>query len=526
MASEMIRERDSDRARESVADKARRLQEIPALWAAMRPDAVVLADGGREYSWSELQGGIQALARRLQALGVRPGDRVMLVAENCAPLVALLFAVVCLDAWVVIVNARLSAREIDAIRAHCSPRCTLFVADGSPEALAHAARHGAAPIDSGGWGRIHCRVLEDCRAEPVDPSPEGQVAALVYTTGTTGDPKAVMLTHASLLFIARASASLRGVRSDDRVYGVLPMSHVYGLASVCIGSLMGGARIHLAARFSPAAMAAALARDGITVCQGVPAMYAKLLEHLEHAGARLDAPKLRAIYAGGSPLAPALKRAVESAFGLPLLNGFGLTEASPTVSQVRAEHPRDDCSVGHPLPGVDVRVVDGEGRDVAPGEPGELWVHGPNVMKGYYRDPEATATVLRPGGWLATGDIARIGPDGALYIEGRLKELIIRSGFNVYPVEVEAVLNAHPEVTHSAVVGREVEGNEEVVAFVELVPNARATPAQLLEFAAASLAPYKRPAEIVVMAALPATATGKVLKGRLAQIAQGPAKPR
>jgi long-chain acyl-CoA synthetase len=169
---------------------------------------------------------------------------------------------------------------------------------------------------------------------------------------------------------------------------------------------------------------------------------------------------------------------------------------------------------------VDVRIVDGEGLDVPRGETGELWARGPNIMKGYYKDPQATAAALRPGGWLATGDIARQGEDGAYFIEGRLKELIIRSGFNVFPVEVEAVLNSHPEVTQSAVVGRPVAGDEEVVAFVELVPGARVTPAALLEFASASLAPYKRPAEIVVLAALPAAPSGKVLKARLAQLAR------
>jgi acyl-CoA synthetase (AMP-forming)/AMP-acid ligase II len=169
---------------------------------------------------------------------------------------------------------------------------------------------------------------------------------------------------------------------------------------------------------------------------------------------------------------------------------------------------------------VEVRIVDREGDDAPPGETGELWARGPNIMKGYYKDPQATAAALRPGGWLATGDLARQGDDGAYFIEGRLKELIIRSGFNVLPVEVEAVLNAHPDVTQSAVVGRPVAGDEEVVAFVELVPGARATPATLLEFASESLAPYKRPAEIVVLASLPAAPSGKVLKARLAQLAR------
>jgi acyl-CoA synthetase (AMP-forming)/AMP-acid ligase II len=270
-------------------------------------------------------------------------------------------------------------------------------------------------------------------------------------------------------------------------------------------------------------MAGALA-SGATICQGVPAMYGKLLEHLRTSATALRAPALRALYCGGSPLSIGLKRDIERAFGMPIQNGYGLTEAAPTLTQVRPGSPRDDCSVGEPLAGVELRIVDGGGRDLPDGECGELWARGPNVMKGYYRNPQATAATMRAGGWLATGDIARRGPDGALHIEGRLKELIIRSGFNVYPAEVESVLNSHPAVAQSAVVGRTVADNEEVVAFVELAPGARAEPAELMAFAAASLAPYKRPAEIVVMAALPASATGKVLKARLAEIARG-AKP-
>ena len=174
-----------------------------------------------------------------------------------------------------------------------------------------------------------------------------------------------------------------------------------------------------------------------------------------------------------------------------------------------------------PIPGVELRIVDNHGNDVPPGEAGEIWIRGPNVMKGYYRDPAATAQVMRPGGWLATGDIGRREAEGgALFIEGRLKELIIRSGFNVFPAEVEAVLNAHPAVSQSAVVGREVEGNEEVVAFVELKPGAGVTPAELVEFAGRALAPYKRPADVIVLPSLPAAASGKILKARLRAFAR------
>jgi long-chain acyl-CoA synthetase len=491
---------------------------IPTLWARTAPAKVAVATADATHDWADLERQRLAWAERLRNAGVRPGDRVLVIGENGPAAIAMIFAVLSLRAWLVNVNARLSAREVAAIHAHAGARLAVFLTDSS-DARAHAERMSAMAWDEPGWGPVAATRAQEATAEPVSDDPASDVAALLYTTGTTGEPKGVMLTHANLMFIARNSRALRRLEPRDRVYGLLPISHVYGLASVCLGTLFSGASLHPQARFQPAAAADFLRRHELTVCQGVPAMYAKLLEHLRAEGRRaFEAPALRFLYAGGSPLAPQLKRDVEAFFGLPLHNGYGLTEASPTLTQTRPESPRDDCSVGPAIPGVELRVVDREGHDVPRGQPGELWARGPNVMKGYYRAPEATAQALRPGGWLATGDIARQGDDGAYFIEGRLKELIIRSGFNVFPVEVEAVLNAHPEVVQSAVVGRSVAGDEEVVAFVELVPGARVTPEELVAFAGRSLAPYKRPAEVVVMAALPAAPSGKVLKGQLARM--------
>jgi acyl-CoA synthetase (AMP-forming)/AMP-acid ligase II len=294
----------------------------------------------------------------------------------------------------------------------------------------------------------------------------------------------------------------------DLAYGVLPVSHVYGLTSVLLGTLYAGACLKLAPRFTPQAMLEAIRSGGLTVVQGVPAMYARLLELCAAHGIESPlASRLRFAYAGGSPLDPMLKQSVEALLGVPLHNGYGLTEAAPTVSQTRLDAPRSDSSVGHAIPGVELRV---EGPD------GRLLVRGPNVMQGYYRDPDGTAAVLGSDGWLDTGDLARQDADGALFIAGRSKELIIRSGFKVYPLEVETVLNAHPAVTQSAVVGRALEdGNEEVLAFVQPAAGRALTPAELEAWAAARLAPYKRPSRIVLMASLPAAPSGKVLKHRL-----------
>ncbi|MCA1248341.1 class I adenylate-forming enzyme family protein [Massilia sp. MS-15] len=476
----------------------RRISDIVRLGAARAPGAPALAEAGRTWTYAELERETRRHAALLRELGVRPGDRVMLVSENCAAQVALLFAVASLDAWSVNVNARLSEGEMAAIRTHCTPRVVLYTTAASKDALAHARRAGAV-------------VLGELMAGPLDPDtlPEpvrrdgAQVAALVYTSGTTGQPKGVMLSHANLLFVAATSSTLRGLLPSDRASGVLPISHVYGLASVMLGTLYAGACLQLMPRFSAEALLAQIRAGILTIVQGVPAMYARLLAF---AGSEPVASCLRFCYAGGSPLDPALKRAVERMFGLPLHNGYGLTESGPTVSQTRLDAPRGDTSVGQAIPGVEVRIV----------EPtGELWVRGPNVMAGYYRDPVQTAAALRPGGWLATGDVATLGADGALFIAGRLKELIIRSGFKIYPLEVESALNSHPAVLQSAVVGRPAaDGEEEVAAFVEI--SAEVDPAALQEWLRTRLAPYKRPSRIVFMDALPAAPSGKILKSRLA----------
>lgn len=510
-----------------LAALPRRIDEIVSRNAARNPSAEALREGECAWTYADLATATDAASSHLSAAGVRPGDRVMLVGENCAALVALMFGISRLDAWATIVNARLSAREIDVIRAHCRPRRSVYLTDVSPDAGAHARRH---ELDEGSAGRFAVGTMGEallgacddaCEPEGVAHAAAGQVAALVYTSGTTGEPKGVMLTHRNLLYIARLSSTLRMLRAGDRVYGALPMAHVYGLASVALGTLFAGASVQLEARFSPQSMLKAISRCGVTVLQGVPSMYAKLLELFPAGAAPLDVPQLRACFAGGSPLDPALKAKAERILGVTLHNGYGLTEASPTVAHTRLDQPRSDCGVGPPLPGVEIRIGSPAGVGVA-GEPGTLYVRGPNVMRGYYRNPELTAKTIDGEGWLDTGDIARQDASGALFIVGRAKELIIRSGFNVYPAEVEAVLNAHPAVLHSAVVGRAVPGNEEVVAFVELVPGTSVSPAELAAYLEGQLAPYKRPAEIIVEASLPVAANGKILKQRLAERARTP----
>jgi len=248
----------------------------------------------------------------------------------------------------------------------------------------------------------------------------------------------------------------------------------------------------------------------------VPATYQRLLEYKRNAGLTgLDRGALRLLAVAGAPLDPELKSRVEQELGLPLLNGYGITECSPGISGVRPDAPRADHAVGTILPGLEVKLLGRDGKAVPAGEVGELHVRGPNVMLGYYRAPDLTAKAVDADGWFNTGDLARFEGD-CLYIVGRTKVMIIRSGFNVYPAEIEAVIATHSAVVQCAVVGRSVGGNEEVVAFVQLLKGANVTAADLMAHIVPQLTSYKRPAEIILMDALPATSTGKVLKHQLA----------
>jgi acyl-CoA synthetase (AMP-forming)/AMP-acid ligase II len=461
---------------------------------------------------------VAGTAVTLADYGVRPGDRVMIVSENSLALVAILLAASELDAWSVVVNPRLSEREIDLIRDHSGARRVFYTIEVSNNARQHANRHGAAIVALDALGTLGIGLLnEQTLPEPVETDRWRRVAALVYTLGTTGNPKGVMLTHRNVLFSARVAGAQRD--PTDKAYCVLPISHIVGYSAILIASLMVGATVQLVPRYDPAALISAIANDGITLLFGVPATYQRLLEYKTIAGiAGLPRGKLRRLAVAGAPLDVTLKSKIEAEFGLPLRNGYGITECAPAITGVQAETPRSDDAVGSLVTGIEARLVKPGGGAVAPGEVGELHVRGPNVMRGYYRDLEATTAVIDRDGWFNTGDLARFEND-ILFIVGRTKELIIRSGFNVYPPEVEAVLNDHPAVVQSAVIGRSVPGNEEVVALVELLPGSTATRADLMAHAARQLAPYKRPCEIIMLDALPAGSTGKILKHRLAEAA-------
>jgi len=506
---------------EILAELPPRLIDLAGRAAARWPDQTAMSEpGGASVSYGAFAGAVEAAARQFAALGVRAGDRVMIVNENCIAAGLAFFAASALDAWPMLVNARLSAREIETIANRAEPRRILFTVALSAEARAHAERRGAAPCEiAGASGALAIGPLREARPEPVTGDPVRDLGALIYTSGTTGMPKGVMLSHRACLYVASSPGAQRRPTPEDVVYCALPIAHIFGLTSTWLRGLYGGARVMLLPRFSAEHLADAL-ECGVTIFQGVPQMYAKLLEYARKRGRKLKAPNLRMATVGGAPIEPELKETVEQALGIRLVNGWGMTEFASTVSRSLPQHVGRDISAGPVLPGIEVRIVDEKGGEPPQGQPGEIWLRGPNCMLGYYRDSAATRDVLTADGWYKTGDLGSLAADGALSIVDRIRDLIIVSGFNVYPAEVEAELTAHPAVTLAAVIGRRRAGNEEVIAFAQPEPGANVTEAELARFLAPRLAPYKRPARIVVMEQLPAAPTGKILKAQLKAIAE------
>lgn len=498
-----------------------RISDVVKVWSERLPNHKAVVDPNGSSTYRDLDRIISQTADWLRTSGVRAGDRVVIVGENCREFAAVLLAVGSLDGWPVPVNAHLSPREIDAVRDHCNARRIVYTTNVSLHATEHANRHGALIQDVSGLGSIGLSPLnENVQPEVIDTDVGSRVAALIYTSGSTGLPKGVMLTHNNLIFSAGGAAKIRSLNPEDRLYGILPLSHIVGLSIVFLGTLLSGATIYLEPRFDPMAARLTLERERITVMLGVPSMFSQFLQYAKMRKLQsLELPALRIISCSGAPLPPAIKSSVEALFGLPLHHGYGITECSPNVAQVRLDlPPRKDNSVGPMFPGVEAKLVGGDGQSVPDGEVGELWVRGPNIMKGYYRAPQETAAAISAEGWFNTRDLARF-EDGSLFIVGRTKDLIIRFGFNVYPAEVEAVLNTHPAVAQSAVIGRTSQGNEEILAFVEASPGSQLMGTDLAEYAAKHLAPYKRPTDFLFLSAMPMTPSGKIAKSDLAKIA-------
>lgn len=490
-----------------------RIVQPALIWSTRTPHAPAITGGGIEWSYADLGNAIRKAADFLKAKGVGAGDRVMLIGENGLALAAFILATGTLDACVVLENARRAPHEVDGIQQHSDPRLVIYLISDSPDAKRHGERHNAVYCDVSSVGPVLVSMAASSPAPDLFDGTAQDTAVLIYTTGTTGVPKGVMLSHANLLYLAEMMCRLRQLVPEDRVYGILPITHVMGLAGAFGGTLRAGAHLFLVPRFSPAACYETLAEQGITILQGAPAMFAKLVDYARQ-NKISPPPCLRFIAAGGAPIDPSVKSETEAFFGLTLHNGYGLSEGSG-LCWTRLDQPRTDCSVGPPLPGVELKLLDEKEQEVPRGEVGELWARGPNVMKGYYRNPGLSSQVMRSGGWFNTQDLARIDDDGHVSIVGRTKDLIIVSGFNVYPLEVENALNAYEGIVHSAVLGRSSGSNEDIIAFIEPAKGERIAADELRSFLNERLAPYKRPREVYWMESLPTSPNGKVLKNQL-----------
>jgi long-chain acyl-CoA synthetase len=461
-------------------------------------------------TYADLDRASGRLAGWLRDNGIRPGDRVGIMLPNVPDFAVVYYGALRAGAAVVPMNVLLKQREV-AFHLGDSGAALLF----AWSAFADAAAAGAAEAGA------RCVLLgpEDLDAltadltplaEPAERRPE-DTAVILYTSGTTGRPKGAELTHANLTRNVDVARRLFGFDADSVVLGALPLFHAFGQTCGLNAAVASGATLTLLPRFEPGRTLEAMARDGVTVLEGVPTMYAALLHHPDRG--RHDLSALRLCVSGGAALPAEVLRGFEAVFGCTVVEGYGLSETSPLASFNRTDRERKAGSIGTAVEGVEMKLVGEDGRDVPAGEVGEIVIRGHNVMKGYWRRPDATAEAISADGWFRTGDLARRDEDGDFFIVDRRKDMVIRGGYNVYPREVEEVLYQHPAVRECAVVGvPHAELGEEVGAAVVLKPGAAAGADELREFVRGQIAAYKYPRHVWFVDELPKTATGKIVK--------------
>jgi long-chain acyl-CoA synthetase len=448
-------------------------------------------------SYAALDEASARVAALLRAKGVGPGDRVGIMLPNVPYFPVAYYGALRAGAVVVPMNVLLKEREV-----------AFYLGDSGAKAIlawhqfADAAHAGSEQTDA------ECVLVEPgefeallARCEPYTPVAErndGDTAVILYTSGTTGTPKGAELTHANLLTNVTVSTGLFDLDEHAVTLGALPLFHAFGQTCALNATIAVGGCLTLLPRFDAARALEILERDRVTVFEGVPTMYAALLHH---PGATRDLSQLKICVSGGAAMPVEVMHAFEDAFGCAVLEGYGLSETSPVACFNRRDRLRKPGSIGLPVDGVELRVNDD----------GELAVRGPNVMKGYWNKPEATAEALDADGWLKTGDIAQADEDGYFFIVDRKKDLVIRGGYNVYPREIEEVMYEHPAVREVAVVGIPHPAlGEEVGAAVALKGDA--TPEELRAFAKQRLAAYKYPRHVWIVDELPKGPTGKILK--------------
>jgi len=477
-----------------------------------------LAFEGRRITNMDQHRAASRVAHALVRLGVQPGDRVVVMLPNCPQVMQSYGGILRVGAVIVPVIFLLGEAEVAHIVADSEARVVITSSDmvGKIEKQIGVLPNLRHVLLVGG-GQSGLRSFEEetdgesDRFEAV-PRGDGDLAVILYTSGTTGTPKGVALSHANLESNARASATLFELDRERWGVGVLPLSHSYGLTVMNAGHILG-TRSALLRWFNPEEVLRTIQEFRAEAMSGVPTMFVYLLNY--PGASAYDTSTMRVWGSGAAPLPVEVVEPFERRFGGKLLQGYGLTEASPVVAAHRLSGVRKLGSVGQPIPGVTVSIRDDDDRALPVDEVGEVCVQGPNVMVGYYRNPEETAKTIR-GGWLRTGDMGRLDADNYLYIVERKKDLIIRGGFNIYPRDVEEALYAFPGVAEAAVIGLpDTLMGEEVVAFVVLKPGQAVTADEVAGFCQTRLAKYKCPKEIRFVDALPKSPVGKILRKEL-----------
>jgi long-chain acyl-CoA synthetase len=493
--------------------------------AARHPDKACLINRERTIAYRQLDDRVARAAGALRGLGVGGDDRVAILLGNVPEFVEALHGVLRVGGVAAPLNVMLTPEEVGYILADAEAAAVvtdpahvstvLAVRDRLP-ALGHVVVTGSGPTPRG--TDSFEALTASAEVVPVAEADPDQLALLAYTSGTTADPKGAMLSHGNLLAnldqISKVPA-LREVQSDV-VLLVLPLFHIFGLNAGLGVTLKEGATAVLLDRFDPVASLEAVERHGVTVLLGAPPMFPAWLHAAE--ARRFDLSGVRLAVSGAAPLPGAVLEAFRERLGITIWEGYGLTETAPAVTTNALGEAAKGDSIGLPLPGVEVRLVDENGAEVEDGDPGEIVIRGPNVFQGYWKRPEETEAAFRDG-WLRTGDIAYRDEDGYLFIVDRAKDLVIVSGFNVYPREVEEALASHPAVAECAVIGLPDERTGEAIrALVVRAEGTDVTEGDLLEHCRGRLARFKLPREIRFVESLPKHVTGKVLRRRLKDV--------
>jgi long-chain acyl-CoA synthetase len=479
--------------------------------AAADPDADAIRLDTAVLSYAELADASGRIARLLTDYGLVPGDRVGIMLPNVAEFATAYYGTLLAGGVVVPINPLLMQAEIAHYLGNSGANILLawHAAPGQP--AQGAAEVGAALIvvDPATWPGILAEVGP--AIEVVDRA-DDDTAVILYTSGTTGKPKGAELTHANLRRNADAIGNEQlELRPDDVLMGCLPLFHTFGQTCALNASIFAGACLRLVGRFDATTTLEVIARDRATVFLGVPTMYTALLAAAE--GADFDLSSLRLCVSGGAALPLETLTLFEKVFECPIIEGYGLSETSPVACFNPPKGLRKAGSVGIPINGVQMRIVDDNWSALGVDEVGEIAIRGHNIMKGYWGMPEATSQVMSSDGWFRTGDLGRVDEDGYFYIVDRKKSLIIRGGLNVYPREVEEVLFQHPAVLEAAVVGvPHASLGEEVGAAVVLTAGSTAAPDEIRDFVKDRLAAYKYPRQVWVVDDLPKGPTGKILR--------------